>query len=127
MRDKEKQKIYMRKYRQEHRAQAREHHKKWKMHPHSRKLIAGYNRKLTQSKREIIRKAKDKPCMDCGIKYGYWIMQFDHKPGEIKLYTIAAHVSSMSKIKIMNEIAKCDVVCANCHAERTYKRQQGEE
>jgi hypothetical protein len=29
------------------------------------------------------------------------------------------------KVQILKEIAKCDVVCANCHAARTWKRLKG--
>lgn len=70
--------------------------------------------------RAIIIEAKNVPCMDCGIQYPYYVMQFDHVRGE-KLFNIA-NVRTMSKKKLLDEIAKCEIVCANCHAERTYQR-----
>lgn len=61
--------------------------------------------------------------MDCGVQYPYWVMQFDHRPDEVKEFTIGASVDKRSKAAVMAEIAKCDVVCANCHADRTHQRR----
>ncbi len=47
-------------------------------------------------------------------------MDFDHVHGK-KLFTIGSGIVRALK-KVMNEIAKCDLVCANCHRVRTYKR-----
>jgi hypothetical protein len=72
--------------------------------------------------RDIRIAAKSVPCADCGVQYGYWVMHFDHVRGE-KDFTISCHKNrSLSPRKLEAEIAKCDVVCANCHAERTYYR-----
>lgn len=48
-------------------------------------------------------------------------MQFDHL-GD-KLFTIS-NAGATSVERLLAEIAKCEVVCANCHAERTYQRTQ---
>lgn len=77
-------------------------------------------------RRTALQKAKDKPCIDCGIKYPYWVMQFDHKSNEKKLFNIGKKVWGLGLEKILAEIKKCDVVCANCHANRTFKRSHGE-
>lgn len=65
------------------------------------------------------------PCMDCGISYPAHVMDFDHRPGEVKLFEIADAVSSLglSLKRILPEAAKCDIVCANCHRIRTYSRR----
>jgi hypothetical protein len=86
-----------------------------------------YNRnavsKNRKKKRAIIWAAKDKPCVDCGIKYPPWVMQFDHLND--KVGKISNMVSKGSSFKtIIEEIKKCEVVCANCHADRTYRRLQ---
>lgn len=65
---------------------------------------------------------KSAPCLDCGITYPPYVMQFDHRPGVKKV----ANVPSMRCYnwnKVIEEIAKCDLVCANCHAERTHLRR----
>lgn len=70
--------------------------------------------------REVIHAAKDVPCMDCQVKYPYYVMDFDHRDPSQKDFTIAQKVTSKSLALIIKEIAKCDVVCANCHRIRTH-------
>jgi len=74
---------------------------------------------------QIVRTAKDCPCKDCGERYPPYVMDFDHREGETKLFNIADRGSRswMSVADLENEIAKCDVVCANCHRERTHQRR----
>ena len=72
--------------------------------------------------RVIIEAAKCKPCMDCGREYPHYVLDFDHVRGDKR--------RAVSKMKycsvrlLLEEIAKCDVVCANCHRERTFKRKE---
>lgn len=70
--------------------------------------------------RKIVNEAKDKPCTDCGHKYPPYVMDFDHTSDD-KEFTIGA-VPCVSPEVLRAEIAKCDVVCANCHRERTHRR-----
>lgn len=75
-------------------------------------------------KTEFISRKKMCPCSDCGIQYNPWVMQFDHRNGKDKFLSIAFMQQvnvSMDILKI--EIDKCDVVCANCHMERSHKRK----
>lgn len=65
---------------------------------------------------------ESKPCADCGISYPYYVMQFDHLPGSGKVANIAHLVKVASMERIWEEIAKCELVCANCHAIRTHQR-----
>lgn len=85
----------------------------------ARRKQADRERKL-KIKREIQR-LKDAPCTDCGNKYPYWVMQFDHVRG-VKVGDISRLVANRQLKKALEEIKKCDLVCANCHADRTYKR-----
>ena len=78
----------------------------------------------TRSKRrQKIQTIKDVPCVDCGIKYHYCVMQFDHRPEFIKVAGINTLLTTSTMEAVLNEIKKCDVVCANCHAMRTFKRR----
>lgn len=72
---------------------------------------------------EHIRKLKDVPCVDCGVKYPSYVMHFDHigNDKEINLAHAASHGWGIARVD--KEAAKCQVVCANCHAERTHKRK----
>jgi hypothetical protein len=48
-------------------------------------------------------------------------MDFDHRPGELKSFGLGA-ASGRNREAIVAEIAKCDLVCANCHRVRTKVR-----
>lgn len=74
----------------------------------------------------LIRSAKAVPCADCSKSFGYWVMDFDHLPGTIKLNNVGDLVKKkVPMYKVVEEINKCEVVCSNCHRERTHKRQNG--
>jgi len=68
---------------------------------------------------EYVKQLKDHPCTDCGVKYPYYVMHFDHLGVEPKVFTIS---NLPSKKSIDTEVKKCELVCANCHAERTQMR-----
>ena len=69
---------------------------------------------------EIIRKAKSLPCADCRREFPFYVMEFDHVRGEKREHL--ARMATLGISAILKEIAKCDVVCANCHKERTWRR-----
>lgn len=68
-----------------------------------------------------LRELKDKPCVDCGEKYPFYVMQFDHM-GTDKVANVSKIVHHNSWQAVVDEIAKCELVCANCHAERSWQR-----
>jgi hypothetical protein len=68
-------------------------------------------------------KEKD-PCMDCKISYPYYMMDFDHVRGT-KHANVAELINTLSKKRLDEEIAKCEIVCSNCHRARTYLRKIG--
>jgi hypothetical protein len=74
-------------------------------------------------RRDFVRSVKSRPCADCGIQYPYYVMDFDHRDGELKMYELNS-VVRMTMRDIIDEIGKCDVVCANCHRERTHQRRR---
>src|SRR5262245_31410711 len=76
--------------------------------------------------RRMLREAKSAPCADCGQTYPPYVMDFDHRPGEIKAFALAnaAGQTRISAERLRAEIAKCDVVCANCHRIRTHHRRK---
>ncbi len=69
---------------------------------------------------ELIRKAKSLPCADCKCEYPFYVMDFDHARGEKR--QLLAHMATLGLSAILKEIDKCDVVCSNCHRERTWRR-----
>lgn len=71
---------------------------------------------------------KDKPCADCGGRFDPVCMDFDHLPGHEKLHKISDMIADrVSWKKTAAEIAKCEVVCANCHRLRTKRRLNGKQ
>jgi hypothetical protein len=63
----------------------------------------------------------NKCCVDCGENYPYWILEFDHL-GD-KSFTIAQFSTKTTDLDVIKqEIAKCDIVCANCHKNRSFSR-----
>lgn len=72
--------------------------------------------------KEMVSLAKRRPCLDCDQSYPHYVMDFDHVRGE-KIGHIAVLVHECVPIVMLEEeIMKCDVVCANCHRERTFSR-----
>lgn len=63
---------------------------------------------------------KDKPCADCGIVYPHYVMDFDHRNPEDKVANVSTLIRQKNMAKTLEEIAKCDLVCANCHRIRTH-------
>lgn len=57
--------------------------------------------------------------MDCGVHYPSYVMDFDHRDPSTKKGGVGKFVSVGWK-SLKEEIAKCDLVCANCHRERTW-------
>lgn len=61
------------------------------------------------------------PCIDCGEKDPV-VLQFDHRQPSIKVNSVSRMIYDCSWSSISQEIAKCDVRCANCHTRRTAKQ-----
>jgi hypothetical protein len=73
--------------------------------------------------RAILLEIKRRPCQDCGGTFHPWVMELDHRDGAIKEAAVANLVSKgCTDARLLEEIEKCDVVCANCHRMRTYLR-----
>ena len=66
---------------------------------------------------------RDVPCLDCGRRYPPFAMDFDHRDPSDKRYTVSRMVGRAGVGLIMAEVAKCDIVCANCHRARTFDRR----
>lgn len=79
-----------------------------------------YHIKVYAKRKAIIQKLKARPCMDCGGQFPPYAMDFDHRDSETKRHGVA-HVLRFGAKSFQDEIAKCDIVCANCHRIRTWK------
>lgn len=104
---------------------------------HSRQLAAqrehyrlhksDYARRSSQTRdawRNAVDDLKRAPCTDCGGTYHPCVMQFDHV-GTDKVAGIAVLLRKSTLRAVLAEILKCELVCANCHALRTWERLVG--
>ena len=87
-------------------------------------------RRLEQKRRyhadlvEWHRSLKDAPCSDCGGRFHHAAMTWDHREPRSKAFDVSTMIGrTHSTRQILGEIAKCDLVCANCHAVRTFRRR----
>jgi len=76
-----------------------------------------------QAKVDIITFIKESnPCQDCGRKFPACCMDFDHRDRKSKTKEVGYLVhAGRSWQEIVRELAKCDLVCSNCHRIRTQK------
>lgn len=79
---------------------------------------------LRKQRREYIHKYKlDRGCSVCGYKESAVALQFDHVNPEDKCFNISTAVATRSLPAIEDEIAKCRILCANCHAIHTHQEE----
>lgn len=62
-------------------------------------------------------------CVDCGYREHAIALQFDHVSGTKKASVSNLIRSDYAWSTILEEIAKCEVRCANCHAVVTARRK----
>ena len=87
------------------------------------KPCANVRTRETQARlKALVDVLKDRPCDDCGVAYAPHIMDWDHRPSEVKVMGVSRMRVSGSEARVRAEIAKCDLVCANCHRQRTQER-----
>ena len=76
---------------------------------------------LTDKQR--VNNLKQVPCADCGESRNPEAMDFDHVRGR-KKGNVSQLLGTVPFHEVLAEIAKCEVVCAGCHRERTKERHQ---
>lgn len=81
------------------------------------------NRTKKQRLRAMLVEAKSRPCMDCGGVFPPIAMDFDHRDPSTKLWT-PSHLPASGSFRVLREeLAKCDLVCSNCHRLREEARR----
>ena len=83
------------------------------------------SRSTTLKKRKLVYEYKEsKPCADCNNFYPHYVMDLDHKDPSKKDLNIAQMITRRGIVKLQEELEKCEVVCANCHRERTQRQKE---
>lgn len=78
---------------------------------------------ITRRNREYVHAIKaETPCADCGERFDPVCMDFDHVTGEKESNVSLLMTRTHSIETLKAEIAKCEVVCSNCHRIRTRAR-----
>jgi hypothetical protein len=103
------------------RARQREAERKWYLE--NRQRVVDKKTRKKARLRALVRAAKSRPCSDCGVEYPYYVMDFDHVTGD-KVMIISDLVQRGATTKLLRELEKCEVVCANCHRVRTWQRRK---
>lgn len=111
-RDKEKRKTGIKKWKEKNKERVRELAKKFHDENPGKALIYYWR----NSKRATLRDIKLKGCCKkCG-ETDYEILEFHHRCPEDKLFELNTHtIHNHTWEEITNEIAKCDILCVNCH------------
>ena len=79
-------------------------------------------RERREKLRQYVRELKESlACKDCGKYYPFYVMDFDHISDD-KSGNINRIASRGSWKKLREEIDKCELVCSNCHRQRTHER-----
>ena len=83
------------------------------------------HRKRTKRRRQatILDRCRAVPCSDCGERYPPCAMDFDHRDPSTKRAAVTRMIGRAGTQRLLDEIAKCDIVCANCHRLRTSRRR----
>jgi hypothetical protein len=81
-----------------------------------------YNRNVLKN---YVINLKKNPCLDCGKTFHPVCMDFDHVRGVKRMGVSIIIKNGMSLEFLKEEIAKCDLVCANCHRIRTLGSEEG--
>jgi L-lysine 2,3-aminomutase len=65
--------------------------------------------------------------MDCHKKVerdNTFVFDFDHRDPEQKSFAISEHLHTYTTDRLLHEMDKCDLICANCHRVRTNAQQK---
>lgn len=87
---------------------------------HMAQIRARTKRFRDENRQRMVAYLLQHPCVDCGEE-DIVVLEFDHLRDKLaNVGTLLHHDAIWARI--LEEIAKCEVVCANCHRRRTARR-----
>ena len=102
------------------RAYHREYSRGWRKRNVGR--LAAANRRVDQARGMFLARYKlAAGCFDCGYNAAPEALDFDHVQGE-KLFAVSSNRKTSAR-KLIAELDKCVVRCANCHRIKTYAKK----
>jgi len=99
-------------------------HARW-MEERSRagRTRGAYRSARVRSDLDLLQRIRDTRCLDCGGRFPYYMMQFDHRDPAMKSFELVHMAGRRTLVALLEELAKCDIVCCNCHRDRTTRRR----
>lgn len=89
--------------------------------PHKDKIVRNNYQRQSMERLRIERRTwldslkENIPCKRCEQIYPPYVMDWHHRDPSLKSFQISRAIHITSTAKILTEIAKCDLYCANCH------------
>ena len=104
------------------RAYGRDYYRRNRLHLLAKQ--AEKNKKLRERQRQwLIDYKKGLACVRCGESHPA-TLQFHHRNQQEKEFEIGLYTAlGLSKARLLAEIEKCDVICANCHAKEHWSHK----
>ena len=117
----EKVKESQNKYREANPEKVKERRENWAMA--NKELINQHSKSHRDTRREFLDIIKlEEGCQICGYNEHPRALQFDHINPAEKLFTIAG-LLTCAMDKLLTELEKCRVLCANCHSIHSWQEQ----
>lgn len=76
-----------------------------------------------QQQMDLLERIRQLPCFDCGRTYPTCAMELDHRDPSLKRGLPSQMAGRVRMRTLLEEIAKCDIVCTNCHRDRSYRQR----
>lgn len=86
-----------------------------------------HRQEVAKTLEELHRYKEKMGCADCRNRFPHYVLEFDHMPGYQKIDVVYRVLRNYGIEMAWKEVAKCEVVCSNCHKIRTYNRELEDE
>lgn len=78
-------------------------------------------RNFEETVKYIVSLLQDTCCKICG-EQDILVLEFHHKDPLTKKYNVCMMIGKHTLLAVKREIAKCEVLCANCHRKETHRQ-----
>jgi hypothetical protein len=106
-----------------HRVRTQTARSQWQIEPFGTGRDIDRKRRYWRGQASLLNALREVPCHDCGNRYPPYAMEFDHRDARTKRAAVMRMIGRAGWKRILDEVEKCDIVCANCHRHRTYLRR----